>query len=526
MRNNTNYMESAILSALEFTSSFPKTVLENFYDKSRNSIQSGKTEAPFGYVLPAGQRDMTRVAFIVNVLRTQGIEVGRATGEVKLSEGTFPAGSLIVKRDQPYGRLAKILLEKQNFPDPNLRTYDDTAWTMGMMSHAEVREIADKRILDVPVQPVDALTITGAVKGDGPVTAVLHNGANSLITLRYRLKDLKFEAVEQAFKSGDTEIPAGSLIVASSPRVKSEIEKLGLQAVTLAQAPAVPKHALDLPRLAVYSTWGSTQDVGWVRYALDHFEVSYDLIYKDQVRKGRLRDAYDVIVIPNGGRGSAKSLVFDIEPKSKPLAYVKSAEFKTLGMYGSSEDITGGMGLAGVDEFDKFVNQGGVLITLGAASYFPAEFGITRTVEAAHPTPTFYAPGPIVQMSVSRPTHPIFYGYTEKTMPVRWAGGPLLRVPQTGRRWVLAQFPGGDESVMSGLMKGAQEIRGRPAIVDVPTGQGRVILFATNPAYRWQNLGEFNMLANSILNFNDFPAPPSEAEMPADGGGGRGGRGQ
>jgi hypothetical protein len=32
-----------------------------------------------------------------------------------------------------------------------------------------------------------------------------------------------------------------------------------------------------------------------------------------------------------------------------------------------------------------------------------------------------------------------------------------------------------------------------------------VLLFATNPAYRWQNLGEFNMLANAILNFNDLP---------------------
>jgi hypothetical protein len=36
-------------------------------------------------------------------------------------------------------------------------------------------------------------------------------------------------------------------------------------------------------------------------------------------------------------------------------------------------------------------------------------------------------------------------------------------------------------------------------------GQGRVILFATNPCYRWQNLGEFNMLANAILYFNQFP---------------------
>ena len=40
-----------------------------------------------------------------------------------------------------------------------------------------------------------------------------------------------------------------------------------------------------------------------------------------------------------------------------------------------------------------------------------------------------------------------------------------------------------------------------------PVGQGHVVLFATNPCYRWQNLGEFNMLANAILNFNDLPKP-------------------
>ena len=150
-RNNTNYMETGVLSALELTSNFAKTVLENFYDKSRNSVESGAKEAPFGYVLPAGQKDMTRVEFIVNILRLQGVEVGRAKSEVKLSDGTFPAGSLIVKRNQPYGRLAKILLEKQVFPDPALRTYDDTAWTMGLMSQADVKEIGDKALLDVPV---------------------------------------------------------------------------------------------------------------------------------------------------------------------------------------------------------------------------------------------------------------------------------------------------------------------------------------------------------------------------------------
>ena len=58
------------------------------------------------------------------MLRMQGIEVGRTTAEVKLKEGNFPAGSYIVKRDQPYGRLAKTLLEKQTYPrsgHPHLR---------------------------------------------------------------------------------------------------------------------------------------------------------------------------------------------------------------------------------------------------------------------------------------------------------------------------------------------------------------------------------------------------------------------
>ena len=69
------------------------------------------------------------------------------------------------------------------------------------------------------------------------------------------------------------------------------------------------------------------------------------------------------------------------------------------------------------------------------------------------------------------------------------------------------RYPGGDEHVLSGLMRGANEIRNRPAIVDQASGKGRVILFAGNPCYRWQNFGEFNMLFNTVLNFNDIKTP-------------------
>ena len=255
----------------------------------------------------------------------------------------------------------------------------------------------------------------------------------------------------------------------------------------------------------MFSTWGSTQDVGWVRYAFDHFEIKYDLIYKERIRKGNLRGSYDVIVIPNQGR-NGKSIVFDLESKGKPVDYEKSSEFPTLGAYGESSDITGGMGLEGVVELDKFVKSGGVLITLGVASFLPAEYGLTPTIDAQRTGPQFYAPGPIVEAEIMHPENPIFYGYPQKTIPVRYANGPLLRVPLDDRKnEVLMRFPGTDKSVLSGLMKGVAEIRNRPAIVEAPSGRGRLLMFATNPCYRWQNLGEFNMLANAILHFNTVP---------------------
>src|SRR5690606_36994078 len=102
-RNNTNYMQTAVLSGLQLTSMFPNLVVENFYRKTNNSIEAGKSDPPHGYVIPV-QRDMTRVAQLVNLLRVQRIEVGQATGEVKTSDGTFTAGSYVIKRDQPYGR--------------------------------------------------------------------------------------------------------------------------------------------------------------------------------------------------------------------------------------------------------------------------------------------------------------------------------------------------------------------------------------------------------------------------------------
>ena len=67
-------------------------------------------------------------------------------------------------------------------------------------------------------------------------------------------------------------------------------------------------------------------------------------------------------------------------------------------MYAETDDVRGGMGLEGAAEFQKFVEDGGVLMTFGVASYFPAEFGIAQgRRRAERRRQGFYAPGPYVQ---------------------------------------------------------------------------------------------------------------------------------
>jgi hypothetical protein len=433
MRNNTNYMETGVLTALDLAARFPKVILENFYKKSANAIEAGKTKAPYAYIIPADQADPTRVTFVTDILRLQGIEIGRTTRDVKVKEGSYPAGSLIIKLDQPYGRLAKMLLKKQDdYPDENLTTYDDAAWTMGMMTHTDIVEIADKAVLDAAVTPVDRYAPRGTISGAGARTyAVLDHGSVAMATLRYRLKDAAVRIVEKPFKAGGKTVPAGSLLVdgAAYATLKPAVEELGLDAISVSPGDRVAAHDSALPRLAVFSTWGSTEKVGWLRYAMDKHEVAYDLIFKEQVRAGDLRAKYDVIILPMQGR-STKDIVFDVPMKGKPLPYTKTDKYRYSGDYGSSEDVRGGMGLEGLVELRKFVEQGGTLITTGNASAVPVEFGLVDGVTAAKTTGNFYAPGPIVSAKVLKPANPIFYGYDETTMPVRWADNVLFAVPE------------------------------------------------------------------------------------------------
>ena len=254
------------------------------------------------------------------------------------------------------------------------------------------------------------------------------------------------KVAEKAFRAADVDFPAGSFIVsapADLAAVRKTVEDLGLTAAALSSSPSVPTHDADVPRIAIFSSWLGTQEIGWVRFTFDKFGIPYDLIYKERAREGNLRADYDVIVLPmqNLNRQSVYQ-----PPAKKPVPYLKSNKYKFLGMYGESPDITGGIGGESVDAFAKFLDAGGTLIAMGTAVRFPSELGLARTVDASATTSSqFYAPRPLVQAEITRPEHPVFFGYADKLVAIKYIQGqPLLSVAEADRGNVLGRYVGGD----------------------------------------------------------------------------------
>jgi hypothetical protein len=320
------------------------------------------------------------------------------------------------------------------------------------------------------------------------------------------------QVVEQPFTAEDVDFPAGSFIVTGTPaqlqQARSAVESLGLTGAALSSVPNVATHDGDAPRVAIYTEWRQTQELGWYRHAFDQFEIPFDLIYKERVVQGNLERDYDVIVMAAQNLNRETVLA---EPADEPEPYRRTEKLRYLGTYGETDDLTGGFGEAGVRAFEQFLEAGGTLITTLSAVRFPIEFGYARSIDLESPEGVT-AQKPLIEARISRPEHPVFYGHPDSIFPIKYGqNSQVFSVGVADEANVLARYVGGDEAVLSGLMEGGDAITDRAFAVDVPrafNGQGRVIMFANNPIYRWQNHGEFNLIFNSIINWNDVPPRP------------------
>ena len=102
-------------------------------------------------MIPEDQGDRLRVAQLVGRLRDQRIEVSRSEGGSRVAEGRFPAGTYVVRLDQPYRNYAVDLLTPQHFPKDGGEPYDDISWALPAHYRLEAMPIADPAMRTVPV---------------------------------------------------------------------------------------------------------------------------------------------------------------------------------------------------------------------------------------------------------------------------------------------------------------------------------------------------------------------------------------
>lgn len=504
LRNNVNYQQSGVLFALHDMAEHRERFLERFWSMGKRAIAKARNEGPAAWVIDAGQKRQGQVHDLLTLLLRHGIEIHQAGEAFSLRTNWPPAkddkkpepvkfakGSYIVRMDQPYSRLADTLLDVQ-YVRGEEKVYDDTGWTLGYLKNVEVRRVANPDVLQVKMHP-----FTGAPEPRATPSEALY--------------------YKQLFANAETK----------------------------------------KPRIALMHTWFSTQDEGWWRLALESMNVPYDYIStQDAAHMPGLRAQYDVILFPPvSARVSPQDLVNGYAP-GPALPWRKSALTPNLGV-DETDDMRPGLGLEGVQNLTRFVEEGGVLVTSRDTSVWAIEYGLARWVRAVEPN-KLKAPGTIVQGVVTDKNHSIAHGYDEK-LPLYYAGSPIFKVgfrederpndsrpsgrggkddpdvpqgrpfvptperpkPAPGEAgfqlpedapWnVEAYLPRPEDRpkvvisfaekdlLLSGMLEGADEISGKPAVIDAPRGKGHVVLMATNPMWRMNTSGLYALVMNAVM---------------------------
>jgi hypothetical protein len=643
-RDNNNYEQTGLLTALHYFGDSRKFFLKNFYLKAKRSIQKPSQEGPAAYVLPADDPRLGSQADLLRVMMKQRVEISRATApfsvmlpappraqgagrganaQNNVAEGDqanagagnaggniggtgrgnrdakpatitkdFPAGSYIIRMDQPYSRIADSLLDYQYWApdDPQRTPYDDTGWTFGELFNVQVIRVADVKVLDAPVEKVTNVRAPGGVSGAGPIVAINHNADPALATLRYRFKNADIQAAEDSFEAGGHKFNRGSLLVrgVTASDLQSALTELGIRGYAMDSVPAdVKTHPLRAARVALLHTWQSTQTEGWWREALDGLKIPYDYISTQTVsHTPDLNAKYDVILFPpTGGGGNPTGIIRGAyQDAGNPLPWKKTELTPNLVVSGNDEtdDTRPGLGWDGLEHLQSFVHKGGVLVTVADTANFAATFGMLDGVSVSQGQRERIV-GSVVKTRIVDGASPIAYGYGETlsaycneglvfgvsnvagrggrggggggggrggasaarptgrgtatdldstpgrqpvTIPERptvqtWEAAPVTEeqmrnnvglIPPALRPRVIFRYSEARDLLVSGLVENGTDIAEHPAVVDSPEGSGHIILFSTNPIYRGETIGNYSLVLNTILNFDNLNAGRKNAD--------------
>jgi len=444
--------------------------------------------APFAYIVPPNQKDPSSMKILLNTLITGDVNIYTAEQEFEADGIRYPSGSFIIPLAQAFGRYAKTLLEIQKYPDlrdsPDQspkRPYDVTAHTMPLTMHVDAYEVREK--FETPLEKVARVELpVGKIIGSGkyyaftPEWNIAYKAANILLK-----ENAELYRSSSPLDFGDVVLPAGLFISKADHKT---IERLAIEyGLTFYRVSTLPEIALKVntPRIGIYRAWSSAADEGWTRFVLENYDFTFDTLTPQDIKQGHLSDKYDVLLFPDYARS------FIIEGMESPSnKFTKKEKYPVK--------YRRGIGRQGIDEVLKFVNSGGVVVTINGSCEFAIKdlsAPAINILETQPPT-EFYIPGSILRV-VFDETHPIGYGMS-RDEAILFRNSPAFNI-KGGES--IASYPEADP-LLSGWILGDKHLYGQNAIADLPIGDGRVILIGFQPIFRSQTHGTFKVLFNSL----------------------------
>jgi hypothetical protein len=228
--------------------------------------------------------------------------------------------------------------------------------------------------------------------------------------------------------------------------------------------------------VGLYRSHVPSTDEGWTRWWLDRASIPYLVLTDADIRTGNLIQRCTAVILPSA---SEETL----------LNGWRAGEQSPL--------ISGGLGAPGVAALREFVEQGGTLGALNRAAAFAIgqlELPVDDAV-AGLSAEELLAAGAILAIDVDT-THVI--GRGQRARLAAWVDGGSDFRPRAGSgARVVARFPA-SPIVLSGWVHGEARLAGAGALVEVPLGSGRVVLFGFQPQFRGQARATVPLLFNSL----------------------------
>ncbi len=496
LRDIVEYAYWSVIGFLETGAIHKDKYLLNMYRMARNSIEKGKSQAPYAYVIPKSQKDPNTVAKMINILIANGVEIHTAEKSFETQNREYPSGTYVVLLSQAYRPFIIDILGPQIYPDrrqyeggPPERTFDLTGWTLAYQMGVEAVKI-DLHFEAQLQQIQDAKPPEGKVIGSGNTYILDHNVLDSYRAVNRLLEEgANVGWATESFTSGGKRYPPGAIIV-SGPDLSRKIQSLSKEFNLQINMGNSPEKLIKLKslKLGLFKPWIANMDEGWTRWIFDKWEFPYTTIHDEEIRNGDLKEKYDVIVLTNI---TSRRIIDGHRKGTVPPQYA------------------GGIGEHGLVALLQFVKHGGTLITLNSSCQLPINhFKVPlKDVSRKYPTTEFFCPSAILKVNVDN-THPIGYGM-ENTANVVSYGSPFFEFLDADNinsnekkdmvmsTKIVARYPNSNP-FMSGRLIGNHLLHNKPALVEVGYGKGKIIMFGFRPQNRAQPHGTFMMFFNSL----------------------------